>query len=61
MDDESTNQPEEEEVEGHSRPHTGPDEVGKRFDREEESSEEDEVEGHRWPRTANPSEPEKRF
>lgn len=62
MEDESTMQPDDEEVEAHHRPHVGPEEAGKRFDREEESAEEeDEVEGHKWPRVSNPSEPEKRF
>lgn len=59
MDEESTKQPEEEEVEGHNRPRVAPEEAGKRYERGE--SEEDEVEGHKWPRVSHPAEPEKRF
>lgn len=63
MEDESTKQPEEEDVEGHVRPHQGPEEPGKHFERGESAEEEDEVEGHVRPHTGPEKhfEPEKHF
>ncbi|MFL5823433.1 MAG: hypothetical protein ACJ764_08335 [Solirubrobacteraceae bacterium] len=62
MQDESNTPQDEEEVEGHNRPHTSPEDPGKHFEREEgeEGKEDEDVEGHRWPRTG-PSDADKHF
>ena len=66
MQDESST-PQEEEVEAHHRPHTGPEDAGKHFERDdpgkhfERGEDEDEVEGHVRPRNLSPEEPGKHF
>ena len=68
MQDENTPQ-EEEEVEGHHRSRTGPEETGKHFERDDpgkhfergESGDDDEVEAHVRPRNLSPEEPGKHF
>jgi hypothetical protein len=55
MEDESKTPQEEEEVEGHIRPRSGPEEPGRHFRNEE--NEDDEVEGHIRPRSG----PERHF
>ncbi len=59
MEDESKTPQEEEEVEAHSRPRTGPEEPG-RFIGHSEEGEDDEVEAHVRPRTG-PEEPGRHF